>query len=256
MRAGILGGFGGRRWLAPLQEAGCEVVGPVESPGRDALDGCELVIVASPIAERAEWLERLADRAVLCEVPFLPHAPPRGYAQTLARRRVWAAMPYRFTDLAQRIAVNASKGHVYVGASVQESMEEVLLVRAAEPLSLLLARLGWFTARLEHRTAERVDAELGFDRATWKLTVERLPLQTWEHGIRCGERAILGTDRAILGWQGRERLREEPGARDRARIRLVESLVRHLRGETTRAEGVPTATDALVMLTELAPLLG
>lgn len=122
MRAGIIGSNWGLVHLAPLRDAGVDVVALCgqdaantarvaarEGIGRSHTNAAELqdldlIVIATPAITHPQLLELFPHQFVICEKPLLGVGHPMTRAASLPRQRVWVNYAFAFLDCARAAA--------------------------------------------------------------------------------------------------------------------------------------------------------
>jgi predicted dehydrogenase len=172
MKVGIIGTVWGRIHCGTFRQAGCEVAALV---GRDAaraaqiaaeesvpvgtddltvLDDCDAIVVATPTATHAEYLERFRNKPILCEKPLCGKLPDPAWLDRLADARIYVNYTFAFLDSARALEQKIRAGalgdvhRILLQVGVRFSPEKTpaawFMDVAVHPLSFLLHVFGPF----------------------------------------------------------------------------------------------------------------
>ena len=172
MKVGIIGTGWGRLHCGTFRQAGCQVttlVGrdadkaarvaaiegvPVGTNDLEALEDCDVVVIASPTATHIDFLERFKDKFVLCEKPLCGRVFDPAWLARLSASPIYINYTFSFLDSARVLAQKIQAGHLgkvhrillHVGVNlpIEKTPAEWFMEVAVHPLSFLLHLFGPF----------------------------------------------------------------------------------------------------------------
>ena len=175
LSVGLIGTGWGRIHCGTFRAAGCEIkalLGPDEQKVSEVareegveiatsdvsrLDGCDIIVIASPTASHLEYLQRFRHKAVFCEKP-LSHRPLANDELSSLSGFVNYAFP--FLDSARAIDELLDRGRLgtverallRVGVRLDADKDSIAWFHdvAAHPLSWLVHRFGVYTLQAFH----------------------------------------------------------------------------------------------------------
>ncbi|MGB5587539.1 MAG: Gfo/Idh/MocA family oxidoreductase [Gammaproteobacteria bacterium] len=304
MRVGIIGTGWGRLHCGTFRQAGCEVTAlvgrdaakaaavaaaegvPVGTDQLEALDDCDVVVIASPTDTHIDFLERFKDKFVLCEKPLCGRVPDPDWVARLGASPIYINYTFAFLDSAQVLAQKIQAGHlgkvhrillqVGVNLPIEKTPTEWFMEVAVHPLSLLLHVFGPFRTEMFTIGKGRANVAVLLSNADQMLDVslydhpkEGIHIEMTVIGEEASAR-LSGGFRVGQDWwfdpllisgmpytDGEYRYAEDVWYR--ANRRAARTFCEVVRGERTHAEGEALGLFGLAraaqMETMLAPLL-
>ena len=172
IKVGIIGTVWGRLHCGTFRQAGCEVTAmvgrdpakaaavaaaegvPVGTDDPAVLDDCDVIVISSPTATHADYLDRFRGKPILCEKPLCGQVPDEAWVAGFDGLPVYVNYTFSFLNSAQVLAEKVREGHlgkvhrilleVGVNLPADKTPAEWFMEVAVHPLSFLLHVFGPF----------------------------------------------------------------------------------------------------------------